>query len=91
MNCQKGDLCRVLSNRTTDFGGISDRFVVVDQLEINECKDPSWTLQGGPMYTIQGIDVQCIPDAWLKPIGKPPETAVDEMVLRNPVRHGEPA
>ena len=71
MRCRPNELCRVLSNPQTQFGGIVDRFVTVLKIDQNQVSEPSWVIEPGSLITVQGIEAQCIPDAWLQPIRDP--------------------
>jgi len=68
MNAKPGELCRIVHNEQTSFGGLVDHFVTVTTLAQNERKQPAWLYEGQLLRTNFGHDVQCLPDAWLRPI-----------------------
>lgn len=92
MNCKPGQLCRIVHNLNTAIAGIADRFVTVTTLDKNAVSEPSWLYEGPPLrYGFFSLEVQCIPDVWLRPIDNPGDDEVDEISLRRDVPEGVPA
>lgn len=95
MNCKPGDLARVISTPESLEAGVVDWFFVVKE---PRCKTDAkggvaWTYEGPirvvPQGIFKGTQFIGIADHILRPIRDPGPEAVDEMVLKNPVRHAE--
>lgn len=86
MNVSRGDLCRVVSNEYSVAHGMVDRFITVTTLVRNMRNQPSWHYEGPLFFSAyDGLEIECVPDSYLRRIDNPGDDAVDEMVLRVPV------
>lgn len=87
MNCQKGDLARIISVRATQMQRVADRVVRVTRYDVDPDGERMWHYE--PPLLVCGCgcggELGRVADTVLRPIGNPGADAVDETLAWLPV------